>query len=180
MVSSIRSLRLRNRVISGMSQGVLVVEAPQKSGALITAQYVAEHGRTLMAVPGNIDRPTSVGSNELLRLGAVPVLKTDDVLEALSLVRLPARPEHQTALNLAETPAAASSQARAEAPKIAFPALPEAQQKLLQILSQTPLHVDSLAQQCGMSAGDAGVEMTFLELDGLVRRLPGNSYIRTF
>jgi len=174
--------RLRNRLISGMSLGVLVVEAPQKSGALITAQYAAEQGRTLMAVPGNIDRPTSVGSNELLRLGAVPVLRTEDILEAVGLVTLRARSEHQTALNLMEPPAASRAPRKPDppAPKVTFPALPEKQQKLLQILSQTPLHIDALAQQCSMTAGEAGVEMTFLELDGLVRRLPGNTYIRTF
>jgi DNA processing protein len=177
---------LRNRIISGMCLGVVVIEAPQRSGALITAQYAAEHGRTLMAVPGNIDRPTSVGSNELLRLGAVPVLKSDDVLEALSLVRLPARSEHQTAFALSEpaddlTPGSTAPARKAEpVPKVSFPALPEPQQKLLQILSQTPQHVDGLAQQCGVTAGEAGVELTFLELDGLVRRLPGNTYIRTF
>ena len=179
---------LRNRIISGMCPGVLVVEAPQRSGALITAQYAAEHGRTLMTVPGNIDRPTLVGSNELLRLGAVPVLKTDDILEALSLVRLPARPEHQISLDLvgeapSDRPSGKSERAaRPEpaAPKVTFPALPEGQQKLLQILSQTPQHIDALAQQSGMSASDAGVELTFLELDGLIRRLPGNTYIRTF
>jgi DNA processing protein len=179
---------LRNRIISGMCLGVLVVEAPQKSGALITASYAAEHGRTLMAVPGNIDRSTSVGSNELLRLGAVPILKTDDILEALSLVRLPARPEHQTSLSLMESPAVTTPRASSPstrnadspAPRITFPGLPEKQQKLLQILSHTPQHVDALAQHCGLTAGEAGVEMTFLELDGLVRRLPGNTYIRTF
>ncbi len=172
---------LRNRIISGMCLGVLVVEAPQKSGALITASYAAEQGRTLMAVPGNIDRPSSVGSNELLRLGAVPILKTDDILEAVGLVRLPARPEHQTAFQLMEAAGGpAARKAEPAAPKVSFPALPEPQQKLLRILSQTPLHVDALAQQCGMTASEAGVEMTFLELDGLVRRLPGNTYIRTF
>lgn len=95
---------------------------------------------------------------------------------------LRARPEHQTALDLLERPAAPPPARKPEppAPKVTFPSLPEKQQKLLQILSQTPLHVDALAQQCGMTAGEAGVEMTFLELDGLVRRLPGNTYIRTF
>jgi DNA processing protein len=178
---------LRNRIISGMCPGVLVVEAPQKSGALITASYAAEQGRTLMAVPGNLDRPTSVGSNELMRLGAVPILKTDDILEALNLVKIPARPEHQTALRFVETlsdapaaPRSAASKSTAPAAKPTFPALPERQQTLLQILSQTPQHIDALAQQADMTAGEAGVEMTFLELDGLVRRLPGNTYIRTF
>ncbi|HLJ54592.1 MAG TPA: DNA-processing protein DprA [Chthonomonadaceae bacterium] len=180
---------LRNRIISGISLGVLVVEAPQRSGALITAQYAAEHGRTLMTVPGNIDRPSSVGSNELLRLGAAPVLQTDDILEAVGLITLRARPDPQTALDLREPPArspgagaagARPAEAPPAAPKVSFPALPEKQQKLLQILSQTPQHIDALAQQCGVTASEAGVEMTFLELDGLVRRLPGNTYIRTF
>jgi DNA processing protein len=172
---------LRNRIISGMCLGVLVVEAPQKSGALITAQYAAEHGRTLMTVPGNIDRNTSRGSNDLLRLGAAPILETNDILEAVGLVRIPARPEHQTNFSFPESTAreAVPSQA-ASPPKVSFPALPERQQKLLNLLSQTPIHIDSLAQQCGMAAGEIGVELTFLELDGLVRRLPGNTYIRTF
>ena len=173
---------LRNRLISGMCLGVLVVEAPHKSGALITAQYAVEQGRTLMAVPGNIDRLTSVGTNELLRLGAVPILRTADILEAVGLVTVRARPEHQTALNMSDAPTSAppSGNAKQSRPKIAFPALPEKQQNLLQILSHTPQHIDALAQQTGMTAGEAGVEMTFLELDGLVRRLPGNTYIRTF
>jgi DNA processing protein len=173
---------LRNRLISGMSLGVLVVEAPQKSGALITSSYAGEQGRTIMAVPGNIDRSTSVGSNELLRLGATPILRTEDILEAVGLVTLRARPEHQTSFSLMEGPATPPKAREAkEAPtRIAFPALPEPQRNLLQILSHTPQHVDALAQQCGMTASEAGVEMTFLELDGLVRRLPGNTYIRAF
>jgi DNA processing protein len=173
---------LRNRIISGMCLGVLVVEAPQKSGALITASYAAEHGRTLMTVPGNIDRNTSRGSNELLRLGAVPILECADILEAVGLVRIPARPEHQTNFSFQESLAAEAPapQASSAPPKVSFPALPERQQKLLNLLSQTPAHIDALAQKCEMTAGEIGVEMTFLELDGLVRRLPGNTYIRTF
>ena len=63
--------------------------------------------------------------------------------------------------------------------QISFPALSASQEKLLHCFSQTPQHIDALAQQAGMTAGEAGVELTFLELDGLVRRLPGNTYICT-
>lgn len=172
---------LRNRIVSGMSQGIVVVEAPEKSGALITAHYAAEHGRVLMVVPANIDRPSGIGSNELLRDGAVPVLKTDHILEALNLVRLPSRTAHQTALDLVNEPTdAVEEYGDAPATKPVFPSLPPNQQRLLTILSQTPQHVDALAALTGTAVGDISVELIYLELDGLVRRLPGNNYIRTF
>lgn len=76
----------RNRIISGLSAAVVVVEAAEKGGALITARLAAEQGREIFAVPGDVDRRTSVGTNLLIRDGAVPVLGPDDLIEALSLV----------------------------------------------------------------------------------------------
>jgi DNA processing protein len=171
---------LRNRIISGIAMGILVVEAPRQSGALITARCAAEHGRTLMAVPGNIDRQTSVGSNDLLKDGAVVVTETEDILRALNVVVLPARPEHQHTLDFAEETAemegiVSKSPVTFSAPDLY---LPEAQRKLLECLSLTPQHIDAIAQQAGLSAMQAGVEMTLLEINGLIRRLPGNTYIR--
>jgi DNA processing protein len=177
----------RNRVISGLSQGLLVVEAPQHSGALITARFAAEHGRTVLAVPGNIDRPGAVGTNELLKDGAVLVTETEDILRALGMVVLPARPEHQAAfdLGLDTEEKAAPTTGEAGRPS-SLPAhlsrLPQglspSQTKLLEALSLTPRHIDAVAQEVGTTAMQAGVEMTLLELGGLVRRLPGNLYIR--
>lgn len=81
----------RNRIISGLSQAVVVVEAGVTGGALITASYALEHGRLVFAVPGDVDRPTSHGTNLLIRDGAIPVLDPDDLTEALTLVLGPSR-----------------------------------------------------------------------------------------
>jgi DNA processing protein len=134
----------------------------------------------VLAVPGNIDRPTSVGSNDLLKEGCVPVTETADVLHALGLVVLPARSEHQRTLPLdIEDPVAQPRRAQPNAPDLNALTrdLPENQRKIVAILSGTPRHIDTIAQDTGLSAGQTGVEMTLLELAGLVRRLPGNTYI---
>jgi DNA processing protein len=177
----------RNRIISGLAIGVLVVEAPRQSGALITAEYAAEQGRPVLAIPGNIDRPTSTGTNELLKEGATLVTAPSDILRALNLITLPVRPDRQTTLELDWGPA----RHRKEAPQAAAPAhpsasqatidqLPEGQRRLLECLSLTPRHLDAIAQEAGVSAVTASVEMTLLELAGFARRLPGNNYIRGF
>ena len=91
---------LRNRIISGITLGTVVIEAPIKSGALITADRAVEQGKVLMATPGNIDRPSSVGSNDLLRGGATPILETQDILFAVGLISIPASPKHQSVMDL--------------------------------------------------------------------------------
>lgn len=85
----------RNRLIAAMSAAVVVVEAAEKGGALITARLAAEIGRAVLAVPGDVDRPASVGCNRLIRDGAIPVLGSEDLIEALSLIagRPPVTPE---------------------------------------------------------------------------------------
>ena len=184
---------MRNRLISGLSLGTLVVEAPRQSGALITSRFAAEHGRPVLVVPGNIDRPTSQGSNDLLKDGAFPVTETDDILRALDLVVLPARPDHQSSFDMAwagepseDQPSGSDASTpgpptapQASARSISSRTLPENQQKLLELLSLIPRHLDALANTLNLSASQAGVEMTLLELAGFVRRLPGNTYIRT-
>jgi len=156
---------------------VIVVEAPLKSGALITSRTAAEQGRPVMTVPGNIDRPSSVGSNLLLRDGAIPILETDDVLHCLNLVTLPARREHQSILPLDSSAFDLPADSPAP-PKTPLPRLTEIQNRLLDNLSRTPLHIDALTQTAGLDATQASVEMFFLEMNGFIRKLPGNSYIR--
>jgi DNA processing protein len=152
---------LRNRVISGLANGVIVTEAGEQSGALITATNAGEQGREVMAVPGNVDRPQSRGTNGLIRDGAVLVETSRDVLAALNLLTL-------------ETP-------RADKPAALPPVaanLNAAQKRLIENLSLTPRHIDALAADARMSPVDVSVQMTMLELSGLVRRMPGNCYIR--
>ena len=174
----------RNRLISGLSLGTLVVEAPKQSGALITARFAAEHGRPVLVVPANIDRQNSVGSNELLKDGGIPVTETADILLALRLVPVQSRPAHQLPLNLGDE-IEDGTDAGQNAPhgrtmkrlESLIKDLPESQRLLVQQVSETPKHIDTLASAAGLSASSAGVEMTMLELAGLVRRMPGNTYI---
>ena len=183
----------RNRLISAMSLAVLVIEAPRKSGALITAGFAAEQGRPVLAIPGNIDRPSSEGCNDLLKEGATLVTETVDILRAVNLLPIAAPTAQQGVLDLRERRPELERSARAEAmpertavvaaPSVDISALLKSlspvKRQLMEVLDQTPQYLDQLAQRTGISATEAGIEMIFLELEGLVRRLPGNTYIRT-
>jgi len=151
---------MRNRLISGLSMGVVVVEAGARSGALITAGIATEQGREVMAVPGNVDRPSCKGTNSLIKDGATLVEDAQDVLQALGILTLHA-------------PSSAPRAAPTEAKN-----LPDIQRRLLECLSLTPKHIDALAADVHMSSAEVSGQMTLLELSGLVRRLPGNCFIR--
>ncbi len=183
----------RNRLISAMSLAVLVVEAPRKSGALITAGFAADQGRPVLAVPGNIDRPSSEGCNDLIKVGAMLVTEVADILHAVGLLPITAPAFQQGVLDLRERrPALETSSTTDEAPartvnaakpdpalSAVLKSLSPVRQQLMEALTQSPQHIDQISQRAGISGTEAGIEMIFLELDGLVRRLPGNTYIRT-
>ena len=166
----------RNRIISGLSECTLVVEANKTSGALITARFAAEQGRPVMAIPGNVDRPSSSGCNQLIKEGAILVAETDDILRELNLLSLPpkAPKQHSLALPIEEysfaPPPATLSPAKLQT-------LTEPQRKIIDCLSLTPKHFDQIVRSATLDAPTVGRELTMLELFGCVHRLPGNSYI---
>ncbi len=151
----------RNRIISGLSRGVLVVEAAEKSGSLITAQYALDHGRDVYAVPGNISFATSRGCNRLIKQGAKLVDCVEDILE-----ELPA-----AALAAVDTPLLQSS------PRIF--ALTPREAAIYELLVRSPLHIDDIISQTELTAGEVSSMLLHLELKGAVTPLPGTHYAAT-
>lgn len=145
---------MRNRLVSALSLGVLVVEAPNDSGALITANHALEQGKPVFAVPGNIDSKQSAGSHRLIKEGATLVDSVEDIVRALGIS--PEPPERVPEL----------------------PPLSTVQQQILLALSLTPKHVDALAEELKLPVAQLNAELLMLEMYNLVRRQPGNSYVR--
>lgn len=145
----------RNRIVSALSLGVLVVEAPNDSGALITANYALEQGKPVFAVPGNIDTGQSAGCHKLIKEGATLVDSVEDIVRMLGIAPEPP-PERPTQL----------------------PTLTPIQQKVLHALSLTPKHVDALAEELELPVAQLNAELLMLEMHNLVRRQPGNTYVR--
>ncbi len=146
----------RNRIISGLSLGVLIVEAGRDSGALITADYAAEQGRDVFAVPGPIFAAASAGTNRLIQDGAKTVLEAADVLRELNLSMV-----------------AEQSEARQILPTTAIEAA------LLTQLDSGPRHVDELSQATAMAIADVTSTLALMELKGMVRHVGGMKYVVT-
>ncbi len=144
----------RNRIISGLSMGTIVIEAGETSGALITANFSLEQGREVFAVPGNVFAPQSKGPNKLLQQGAHPLLKPRDVLDVLDLTRVT---EHRAARKT--LPADAT----------------EAQ--LLDSLTHEPLHVDEIRAKTGLAVEKVSSTLVMMELKGMVRHVGGMNYV---
>jgi DNA processing protein len=163
----------RNRIISGMALGVLVVEAAARSGSLITARYALEQGREVFAVPGSPLDPRCRGANDLLRRGATLTETAEDVLSQLRpLVRgaLVSRPLTPLPLAAAErwslgSPAGGAGEPAADA---------DALDMILERLGPTPVAVDELVRQCQLTASALATLLLELELAGRVERHPGN------
>ena len=151
----------RNRIISGLSLGTLVVEAATKSGSLITARQALEQGREVFAIPGSIHNPLARGCHQLIREGAKLVETASDIIEELG------------ALAAVSLPTAASFEADKSDHE-----LDGDYQVLLDCLAYDPIEVDSLIQQSGLTADAVSSMLLLLELQGQVESLPGGRYVR--
>ena len=147
----------RNRIISGLSQAVAIIEAGEKSGALITAAFAAEQGREVFALPGSIYALQSKGANLLIREGAQMLLSAQDILETLNLTQVS---EHRSA-------------------RAALPTDPTEAQ-LYQLLGREPLHVDEIRTRSNLPIEQVSATLTIMELKGLVRQVGGMNYVALY
>jgi DNA processing protein len=162
----------RNRIISGLSLGVLIVEASERSGSLITARLAMEQNREVMAIPGNITSKNSFGTNFLIKDGAKLVQQWQDVVTEL--------PQEISASLLPPQITGKDIEKESKQQKL-VPAggLNENEHKIWQMLSaDEATHIDSLLGKSGLSFGDLSVVLLALEMRELVRMLPGNNYAR--
>ena len=144
----------RNRLISGLSLGTLIIEAGEKSGALITAAYALEQNREVFAVPGSIHSPASAGPNKLIKEGARVVTSASDIIETLNL-----------------TQATAYISAKKIMPE------GENEKKIASLLSFEPIHIDELVRASGLDTAATNSTLVIMEMKGMIKNLGGMYYI---
>ncbi|MDO8301966.1 MAG: DNA-processing protein DprA, partial [Sedimentisphaerales bacterium] len=162
----------RNRIIAGLSLGVIVVEAMERSGALISAKAALEYDREVMAIPGKIDSPLSAGSHRLIKDGAKLVDRVEDVMEALGYIGDQIKSHVSTA--------ASEAQGKMETPlfDIARLALSPDETTVHNCLSKEPIHIEELIGATHLAVGTISASLISLRLKGLIKQLPGNLFIR--
>jgi len=151
----------RNRIISGVCLGVIVIEATKNSGALYTARHALEQGREVFALPGPVDSLASAGCHDLIRDGVTLVRNVDDVLSELGPLPVPSTQSssvtihspRELVLNVQET-------------------------EVLNHVTSQPVGIDEILRSCNMEASRVLATLTILEMRRLIRRLPGNSFVR--
>lgn len=146
----------RNRIISGLSLGVVVVEAAHKSGALITVDFALEQGREVFSVPGPINSKYSLGTNELIKQGAKPLTCIEDVLEQFDTKLL----SENSIFDKAEVE------------------LSDIEKKILTQLEYIPIDIDYIASETGFSSAEINAACIMMEMKGLIKKTPGKKYIR--
>ena len=151
----------RNRIISGLSAAVLVVEAPERSGSLITAHYALQQGRDIFAVPGPITSPLSAGTFNLLKDGAIPARSGKEIAECLNVVT-------HSLINVASCPA----------PVLPLVLLSDSEKQILEQLSDIPVRIDDIAEKYSGSIGEVLGILLNLELKGLIHQISGQQFVK--
>ncbi|QDE37950.1 DNA-protecting protein DprA [Luteibacter pinisoli] len=165
---------LRNRIIAGLSLGVLVIEAGLKSGSLITARHAGEQGREVFALPGSIHNPLAEGCHALIADGARLVQRSDEILAALGPAAMELGAELRARLEGGAAPAAANRPSKAPFDWRED----EEYRRLIDAMSYDPVLLDALVGRTGLSPGALSSMLLMLELEGEVAPLPGNRYQR--
>lgn len=161
-----QSFPLRNRIVSGLSQGLLVVEAPARSGSLITANQSLEQGRTVFAVPGPIDRPSSEGCNRLIQQGATLVCSAKDVIDELS------SDLNSLDLDFSSAPSKETVQPSRNV------SISEEEAQILAELEKGEQTIDTISETLEMAVGTVSACLLQLEMKHLVKQLPGKYFIK--
>jgi len=150
---------IRNRIISGLSRGVIVVEATKNSGSLITASQSLDQGREVFAVPGSIDSFKSAGCHFLIKQGARLIENSDDVLEELGL-NYPCIPKTDTFK------------------QGGLPSMDGSEKIIFDMIGDYPMHIDEISRQGNMEPNEVSSILTRMELKGIIRQLPGKMFVR--
>src|SRR5213082_3852992 len=153
-----QTFSMRNRIISGWSHGILVVEAGANSGALITASQALEQGRAVYAVPGHINAPSAIGSNRLIQQGAKLVMDASDILDDLQILLPESKPITAATRRL--------------------PALSESERSVYDAIEASETAIDAIAARCNLPSPTVSSVLLRLELKRLVKQLPGKYFVK--
>ncbi|MDA7921064.1 DNA-processing protein DprA [Verrucomicrobiales bacterium] len=166
-----QSFPLRNRIVSGLSQGLLVIEAPVRSGSLITANQALDQGRSVFAVPGPIDRPNSEGCHRLIQQGATLVCSAHDVITEIDsgMSSLNLNFDEPEKLQKEET----TGKSNAPAPEVS-----ELEQKILDEFALGESTIDHLSETTGLPVGPVSAALLQLEMKSLIKQLPGKYFTK--
>ena len=156
-----KNFPIRNRIISGVSRGVVVVEATKNSGSLITASFALDQGREVFAVPGSIDSFKSMGTHSLIKQGAKLIENADDILEEFEFGDKPAK-RSDVLTGTTDVP----------------PDMGKSERKVYEIIGDYPVHIDQIVRTGDMDAGEVLSILMQMELKGIVKQLPGKMFVR--